>query len=155
MEIDDLSAAEIRVTNLGDGDTTTPILVEHGGGSVGTVLASWPGMDGSLKMVASISNQVAEAAVRDGSMRGLSIGSRVHHRPGQSAPSDRVHQTLDEVSICERPRRAGCYIESIDGQPTLMKVNASEARMPALEKRARFSRLEPHVSTACKHYSGE
>jgi hypothetical protein len=126
VDIDDLTAAEIRVTNLGDGPATTPVLVEHEGGRVGRVLASWPGLDGSLRMVASISNPDAEAAIRNGHMRGLSLGSRVHHRAGEDPNTKgRVFQSLDEVSICEAPRRAGCYIETIDGEQTVVAAQAS------------------------------
>jgi len=116
-EPDDLSAAEIRMyssrglNSANDASRSMPILIEHEGGAVGSVLASWQADDGSLKMAASISDPEAKRMVASGQMRGLSIGSSLHHK-GSSAEA-KLLQTLDEVSVCEKPRRAGCWIESI------------------------------------------
>ena len=117
QEPDDLTAAEIRMyskrglNTATDGSRPLPILVEHEGGSVGSVLTSWQAADGSLKMAATISDPDAKRMVQNGQMRGLSIGSSLHHK-GNSA-EQKLLQTLDEVSVCANPRRPGCWIESI------------------------------------------
>lgn len=139
MESDDLTSAEIATTNLGrspvGGDSSyVPVLVEHEGGPVGMVDATWKGGDGSLKMAARIKDPHTKELVRNGNMRGLSIGSALHHDPGAD-PSTRYLQTLNEVSVCERPRRAGCYIEEMaingfDYKPCLTVANASVERYP-------------------------
>jgi len=117
QEPDDLTAAEIKMysscglNTASDASVPLPILIEHEGGAVGSVLSSWQASDGSLKMAASIKDPEAKRMVQNGQMRGLSIGSSLHHK-GSSA-DDKLLQTLDEVSVCEKPRRPGCWIESI------------------------------------------
>lgn len=125
-EIDDLTDAEMRVINLGH---KTPVWIEHEAehGDVGRVTASWRDDRGRMRMAAQITDSNAEEMIRSGQMRGLSIGSTVHHRAGR--PLDgRLNHTFNEVSITEEPRRPGCYIDEIDGVGCATEAKASGMR---------------------------
>ena len=92
----------------------TDLLMEHDHNSrVGTVHASWEGRDGSLRVIGMVNDPKAALAVRNGSMRGLSLGTGVIQKMDGTA----LLRTQDELSLCEEPRRAGCFIDSIDGRP--------------------------------------
>ena len=62
----DLSAAEIATANMGRNGRGTELLVEHdhSGGSVGSVLTSWEGPSGELRVHGIISDPSAQASVR-------------------------------------------------------------------------------------------
>ena len=108
----DLNAAEIATTNLGRG-IGTQVLVEHDHGHrVGTVHSSWEGPDGSLRVYGSVTDPGAERMVRTGKMRGLSLGTSVI----QDENGERMVAMQDELSICEDPRRRGCFIDEVDGK---------------------------------------
>lgn len=113
----DLSNAEIATGNLGQRGRhkyQTPVLVEHEGGPVGRVLASWQGPEGHLRVQGSINDPKTERAIRSGAMLGLSLGTRVHHEQGRT---DCVKvRTIEELSVCEVPRREHCWIDEIDGR---------------------------------------
>jgi hypothetical protein len=109
--IADLNRAEISTTNMGKG-YGTDVLVEHDHGSrVGNVTASWEGRNGELRVAGTISDPKAEQLVRAGKLRGLSLGTGVI----QTATGTPLMRTQDELSICDAPRRGGCYIDTIDG----------------------------------------
>ena len=109
----DLSAAEISTTRMGDGNGVD-ILVEHDHANrVGSVLASWEGADGSLKVAGRIHDPVAANSVRTGKMRGLSLGTSVI----TDGDGNALLRSQDEVSVCVEPRRPGCWIDRIDGRP--------------------------------------
>lgn len=109
--IADLDAAEIHTTNLGRG-TGTQLLMEHDHGArVGTVLSSWQGPRGELRVQGLVDDPTAMAAVRDGTTRGLSLGTSVI----QTATGSRLMAMQDELSLCEEPKRGGCYIDEVDG----------------------------------------
>ena len=108
----DLSRAEISTTNLGRGNGTQ-VLVEHDHGQrAGRVLSSWEGPDGSMRVSGIITDSAAEKLVKSGAMRGLSLGTSVT----SDAAGAFALRTHDELSICEEPRRAGCWIDSVDGR---------------------------------------
>ena len=68
----DLTRAEIDSTNLAG----KKLLREHNHDDrVGTVLASWQGRDGSLRIAANVEDASAIAQVKKGEMRGLSLGT--------------------------------------------------------------------------------
>jgi len=119
----DMSRAEISCTQLGD--SHLPVLIEHDreGGAVGVVTSSWKGIDGSLRVSGRISDSKAQAAVRDGSMRGLSLGT------GVTTDGINTLRTHDELSLCETPRRPGCYISEIDNQ-VVREVHCFAESMP-------------------------
>jgi len=115
--IADLSAAEIHeleksnTRNLGFGGGTD-VLVEHDHSArVGRVDASWAGRNGELRVAGTISDATAIAQVRAGKLRGLSLGTGVT----QDASGNALMRTQDELSICDAPRRGGCFIDTLDG----------------------------------------
>lgn len=115
--IADLSAAEIHELekvpsrNLGHG-SGTDVLVEHDHSSrVGTVTGSWEGRAGELRVSGEISDPKAIALVRSGQLRGLSLGTGVT----QDGFGNALKRDQEELSICDAPRRGGCFIDTIDG----------------------------------------
>ena len=106
----DLTSAEIGGTNLAG----KPLLCEHDHSDrVGTVLASWQGRDGSLRIAANVEEAQAIEAVKRGEMRGLSLGtSMILGEDGNVA-----FRGQDELSICEEGKRPGTWIDTMDGRP--------------------------------------
>jgi hypothetical protein len=108
----DYSAAELSTARLGAGGGL-PVCVEHDHeAKVGNVTSSWQRPDGSLGVSGVIRDADAEKLVRSGQMRGLSLGTSVL----QTAAGERLMVKQDELSICEEPRRPGCYVGEIDGR---------------------------------------
>ena len=119
----DLNAAEISTTNLGRSGGTQ-LLVEHDHSNrIGKVTSSWEGRDGSLKVSGIVNDAEAERAVRNGSMRGLSLGTSVI----QDGTGARLMTVQDELSICEEPRRGGCWIDEVDGRAVRSLHRASKS----------------------------
>lgn len=111
----DLNGAEISTANMGRFGRGTQILVEHdaAGGQVGSVITSWEGPGGQLRVQGELTDPAAQQAVRSGAMRGLSLGTNLL----KEADGKKVYmRTHDELSICERPARPGCIITDIDGR---------------------------------------
>ena len=106
----DLTHAEIAATNLAG----KPLLCEHDHGDrVGTVLASWKGRDGSLRIAANVEDPEAIEMVKNGTMRGLSLGtSMILGEDGNVA-----FRGQDELSICAEGKRPGTWIDSMNGVP--------------------------------------
>ena len=129
VDLDDLTSAEIQTTRLGatNRSSAQPILVEHEGSPVGSVITSWRTSDGRLKMAGLVSDHTIAEQVRSGELRGLSIGSKLHHRPGEDPldPKARVLHTIEEVSLCAHPRRRNCWLDEIDGKPVSISLHAS------------------------------
>ncbi|MEL0210350.1 MAG: hypothetical protein VW891_07180 [Novosphingobium sp.] len=122
----DLSNADISLTQLGKG-AGTDLLVEHDHGmNVGKVLASWPGRDGSLQVHGIVTDPDAAKSVKTGSMRGLSLGTSVF---SDDAGTRSIKQ--DELSLCTEPRRAGCWINEVDGKRVRQLVTASAKGAPS------------------------
>lgn len=108
--IADLNRAEISTTNMGKG-SGVDVLVEHDHASrVGSVTASWEGRNGELRVAGTITDPQAMALVKAGKLRGLSLGTGVT----QTAEGKALMRTQEELSICEAPRRGGCFIDTID-----------------------------------------
>lgn len=114
----DLSNREILTMDLGargrDGKGTTPVLVEHCGEPVGRILSSYPGRDGALKVAGTLHDESVIEKVRRGEMRGLSLRTQVMST--EANPDRPLVRTIEEVSVCEQPRRPGCWMEDIDGK---------------------------------------
>lgn len=85
---------------------------DHSNGEVGRVLASWEGPNGELRVQGVIQNADAEKAMRNGSMRELSLGTSVHSEAGGRV----LMRTNDELSLCEQAARPGCIVTDIDDQ---------------------------------------
>ena len=115
--IADLSSEEIRelerneARNMGNG-AGTDLLVEHDHAArVGRVDASWQGRNGELRVAGTVNDPETIARVRAGDLRGLSLGTGVT----QTITGKPLMRTQDELSLCDEPRRGGCYIDTIDG----------------------------------------
>jgi len=125
----DLTRAEIDGTNLAG----KPLLCEHDHGDrVGTVLASWRGRDGSLRVAANVEDPGAIDLVRKGEMRGLSLGtSMILGEDGNVA-----FRGQDELSICAEGKRPGTWIDTIAGK--------SVRQVECFSKSAAGARFVPH-----------
>jgi len=125
----DLSRAEIASTNIAG----RPLLNEHDSSSrVGTCLASWQGSDGSLRIAASVDDPNAIQQVRDGTLRGLSLGTDMVMSEG----GDVLYRNQAELSICEEGRRPGTWVDTIDGRTVhavacFSKQQQDSARAPS------------------------
>ena len=105
----DLTSAEIDCTNLAG----KPLLYEHDHSDrVGTVLASWKGRDGSLRIAANVEDADAIAQVRKGDLRGLSLGTGMT----LDTEGNVAYRGQDELSICTEGKRPGTWIDTIDGK---------------------------------------
>lgn len=111
-DIANLNAAEISLTNLGD-KGGAPLLFEHNSGhKIGVCLASWEGRNGELRVAGVVNDPQVERTIRNGSNRGLSLGTDVlQDREGNS-----LYKNQAELSVCAEPRRRGCYIDTLDGK---------------------------------------
>lgn len=145
----DFNRAEIATTDLGKprrGSLNgTPILVEHEDDPVGRIMTSWEGPGGNFRVMGRINDRAAEEAVRSGQMRGLSLGTGiVQSRQAASAGSmDSMHRSVHEVSICEVPKRAGCYIDEVDGS----RVSTIHCASKKDNKRPRGTGVQkPHMN---------
>lgn len=108
----DLNRAEISALKMGR-NGGTDLLVEHDPGSrVGSVIASWEGPHGELRVEGVVHDNDAMSMVKDGGMRGLSLGTGVQYGEGGRP----IWRNQDELSLCETPRRGGCYIDEVNGQ---------------------------------------
>ena len=105
----DLSRAEIQATNIAG----RPLLNEHDHcARVGQCLASWQGTDGSLRVAARVTDPAAMQQVRDGSLRGLSLGTdMIMNMNGEVA-----YRGQAELSVCAEGRRPGTWIDNVNGQ---------------------------------------
>ena len=105
----DLSRAEIAGTNIAG----RPLLNEHDDNSrVGTCLASWQGTDGSLRIAANVEDPAAIQQVRNGTLRGLSLGTDML----MSEEGNVLYRNQSELSICQEGRRPGTWVDTIDGK---------------------------------------
>ncbi len=124
----DLSRAEIKGTDLAG----KPLLHEHDSSErVGTVLASWEGPRGELRIAANVEDPQAQQQVRDGSLRGLSLGTdMIMNMQGEVA-----YRGQAELSVCAEGRRPGTWVDNINGQvvhavETFSSRNASKLLLP-------------------------
>jgi len=105
----DLSRAEIQSTDLAG----KPLLDEHDADKrVGTVLASWEGPRGELRIAANVENEQAQQEVRNGSLRGLSLGTDMI----MNMDGDVAYRGQAELSVCAEGRRPGTWIDNVNGQ---------------------------------------
>lgn len=109
-----MSSAEIDSTNLGTagrGRTNVPVLIEHSGNPVGLVEASWINARGEMRVAANVSNERAIRGLKDGTMRGLSLGMATLDGNGGSTV-----RSVEELSLCRQPARPHCYVTHIEGK---------------------------------------
>jgi len=109
----DLSSVEISTANMGArGGTQMLVEHDHANGKVGTVLSSWEGPNGELRVSGRIEDDSSVRAVKNGSMRELSLGTSVHSDENGKV----LMRTNDELSLCERAARPGCIVTEINGK---------------------------------------
>lgn len=114
----DLSPAEIGTTQLAG----RPVLNEHQHGKrVGTCLASWEGRNGELRISAHVHDQKMQRQIRSGEMRGLSLGTDMIG----DTEGGVLYRGQNELSVCEEGRRAGTWIDHVDGTRVFRRHNAS------------------------------
>lgn len=110
-DVANLTAAELSLTDLGR-KGGVPLLFEHNSRDrIGRCEASWEGRNGELRVAGVINDPRVEAAVRNGRNCGLSLGTDVVQDMGGRA----LYKEQQELSICNEPRRPGCFIDTIDG----------------------------------------
>ena len=110
----DLNAGEL-LTAQGERLNGLPVHVEHdtNAPAVGNVLAAYQGPRGELKVVATVDDAQVAARVKDGSLRGLSLGTECI----QDMDGNTLSRSQREVSLCEEGRRAGTWITHINDRP--------------------------------------
>ena len=109
----DLSHGEITAIARG-GVHGLPLHVEHDttAQSVGRVLTSWQGRKGELRVMGQVTDPAVAARVRDGNLRGLSLGTDCV----QAMNGDVLTRNQRELSLCGEGRRVGTWVDHIDGQ---------------------------------------
>jgi hypothetical protein len=122
----DLSTGELMVTQAAG----LPIHVEHDTSlpAVGNVLTSYEGNRGELRVMGQINDPETARQVREGSMRGLSLGTDcVRTMDGRV-----LTRSQRELSVCEEGRRNGTWITEIDNKlvHTVAAFSAKGARGP-------------------------
>ena len=111
-DVANLSAVEVGLTDLGR-DGGVPMLFEHDPAQrVGRCLTSWEGRGGELRVAGIIDDPTTERTIRSGQTQGLSLGTDVVHDGKGMA----VFKDQQELSVCARPRRPNCFIDTIDNQ---------------------------------------
>lgn len=144
-DIANLSAAELSLTDLGKRGGV-PLLFEHNSRDrIGRCEASWEGPNGELRVAGVINDPRVEAQVRQGKNHGLSLGTDVVQDTGGRA----LYKDQQELSICNEPRRPGCYIDTVDGRSvrTRRRHSAGAAPLPLSAPSHRPLMISHHTST--------
>lgn len=122
-DVANLSAAELSLTDLGRRGGV-PLLFEHNSrDKIGRCEASWEGANGELRVAGIITDPRVETAVRNGKHHGLSLGTDVV----QDMRGKALYKDQQELSICNEPRRPGCYIDTVDGKVVRTRRKHSSA----------------------------
>jgi len=113
-DLANLSAAEVGLTDLGR-NGGLPLLHEHDTGKkIGYCQASWEGRNGELRVAGVVTDPQMERSIRNGNNQGLSLGTDVV----QDTSGRPLYKEQQELSVCNEPRRPGCYIDTVDGKNT-------------------------------------
>ena len=105
-----------------------PLLYEHDASDrVGTVLASWQGIDGSLRVSANVHDEGVAKSIKNGSTRGLSLGTDMI----MGEAGDVLYRKQSELSVCVEGKREGTWIDTLDGKT----VHATHTASKQLDKR--------------------
>ena len=87
--------------------------------------ASWEGPNGELRVAGYIDDPQTERSVRSGRNQGLSLGTDVV-QDSQGTP---LYKEQQELSVCNEPRRPGCYIDTVDGKSVRSKRRFSNGAL--------------------------
>ena len=118
----DLSSAEIQ--NIKGSLGGKPLLLEHDPSNhIGSVLTSWEGRRGELRVSGHIDDPDIASKVRSGELRGLSLGTGMV----QTDDSQVLFRNQDELSVCSEGRRPGTWIDTVDGKAVHSTYNASKS----------------------------
>jgi hypothetical protein len=143
----DLNAAEIASTNI----SGRPLLNEHDhNAQVGTCLASWKGTDGSLRIAARVEDKEVAKQVKDGKLRGLSLGTDMVMDETGSI----LYRGQAELSVCAEGRRSGTWIDTINGKTVHAVSCASKrdrARTAAPNRTAAPHNYARRTHVCCSH----
>lgn len=106
----DLSVGELAAAQMGG----LPVFLEHqtDDAPVGSVLTSFEGRRGELRVVGQIHDESIQQKVRDGSLRGLSLGTDCI----ASMDGSVLSRSQKELSVCAEGRRNGTWITDVDGR---------------------------------------
>ena len=109
----DLNVGELNAT-AGGKLNGLPVHVEHdtAAPSVGSVLTSFEGSRGELRVIGQINDPAIAAQMRSGDLRGLSLGTDCI----QSMDGDVLTRSQKELSVCDEGRRNGTWITHLDNQ---------------------------------------
>lgn len=109
----DLSVGELNAT-AGGRLNGLPVHVEHDttASSVGSVLTSYEGSRGELRVIGQITDPKIASQVRSGELRGLSLGTDCI----QAMNGDVLTRSQKELSVCEEGRRNGTWITHLDNK---------------------------------------
>lgn len=129
-DIANLSSAELSLTDLGKGGGTVLLYEHNARDKIGRCNASWEGPNGELRVSGTINDPRIERAVRNGKHQGLSLGTDVV----QDSKGNALYKAQQELSVCNEPKRPGCYIDVVDGK--------------SVRKSRRFSSCEHHTPPA-------
>jgi hypothetical protein len=72
-------------------------------------------------MTANVHDEKMKQQIRDGTMRGLSLGTDMIG----SADGEVIYRGQAELSVCEHGRRNGTWIDTVDGKRVHRRHNAS------------------------------
>ena len=105
-----------------------PLHIEHdtSSTSVGSVLTSYMGSRGELRVMGQISDADTARRVSSGELRGLSLGTDCV----QDIEGNTLSRKQKELSICEEGRRTGTWITHL-GDKQVHEVACFSSRFPA------------------------
>jgi hypothetical protein len=121
----DLNRAEISIPNIVQ--CGTPLLVEHEAGTnCGSVLTSWEGPKGELRVLANVNNPSVERQIHNGTLRGLSLGTDML----KDTSGNVLFRGQQELSVCGEGMRTGTWIHEIDGKRVYERADFSKSEHP-------------------------
>ena len=118
----DLSVGELAAAQLAG----LPMFVEHDTSSapIGNVLTSFEGRRGELRVVGKIDDEAIARQVKDGQLRGLSLGTDCV----QSMDGTVLSRSQKELSVCAEGRRSGTWITDIDNKTVHQVAEFSKSK---------------------------
>ena len=127
----DLSSGELAGIAQG-GLNGLPLHIEHETASdaIGSVLTSYMGPRGELRVMGMVNDPKTAERVESGELRGLSLGTDCV----QDMDGNTLSRTQQELSLCKEGRRTGTWITHIGGK----KVHDVACFSGSTEKGASF-----------------
>jgi hypothetical protein len=126
-DIANLSAAELSLTDLGRRGGTVLLFEHNARDKIGRCSASWEGPNGELRVAGTITDHRVEKSIRNGQNQGLSLGTDVV----QDSSGNVLYKSQQELSVCNEPRRPGCFIDTVDGKSVRKARRFSAGKRPS------------------------